>query len=413
MQVLETLITAAVQAPSGDNTQPWQFALEPDRRRITIDVDPGRDPSPMNAGQRMARIAVGAALENMLRTLERNRARAEWSVDAASGAATLDYPIHDGPLVPDEAIFARVTNRRVYEARPIPAEIQTLLLRQTADLSDFSMASRGRQPPDSRGVALPAGIAIHWLFDRNRLPELAEVIARADAALFSMREMRLALNANIRFEAGYREPVSEGLSLASLEMPRLAAPAFRFLTGLSDVWFRGLGGAGSFSRLARRLLNSASGLCVVTALDAAPGTDVLVGLALQRAWLALTEAGLAAQPMMTLPVLDSVLTQSVAGSLRDPNAGDVDSHRSSGSQAESSVQRISEKSGYTADRQLVDGLLARFHELVPELQSGRPAFLLRFGFAGPVSGRTGRLDWRAFCSWPSGVPQTEREALHV
>jgi len=395
MHVLETLITAAVQAPSGDNTQPWRFALEPDRRRITIHADPARDPSPMNAGQRMARIAVGAALENMLRTLEPNHATGEWSVEAASGAATLDYPIHHGALARDEAIFARVTNRRVYESRPIAADVQARLLRQAADL--------------------PAGIAVHWLFDRNRLPELAEVIARADAALFSIREMRLALRANIRFEAGSRERVSEGLSLASLEMPRMAAPAFRFLTGLSDAWFRRLGGAGSFSRLARRLVSSASGMCVVTALDSAPGTDVLVGLALQRAWLALTEAALAAQPMMTLPVLDSVLAYgpSVAGSLRDPNRFDVDSQSRPCSPAESSVQRISEKSGYTVDRLLVEELLARFRDLVPEVQSQRPAFLLRFGFADPVSGRTGRLDWRPFCTWPSGVSQTEREALHV
>src|SRR5262249_31217661 len=151
---------------------------------------------------------------------------------------------------------------------------------------------------------------------------------------------------------------------------------FRFLTGLSDAWFRRLGGAGSFSRLARRLVRSASGLCVVTATEDAPGTDVLVGLALQRAWLALTEGGVAPQPMMTLPVLDSVVAQSVAGSLRDPNRPGLDLQSQSGPQAESTMPRISEKSGDTLDRRLVEELFARFHELVPEAQSRRPAFLL-------------------------------------
>lgn len=363
MQALETLLTAAIQAPSGDNTQPWRFAVNPDRRRIAIEVDPSRDPSPMNAGQRMARIAVGAALENIRRTLERNGRTSHQAIDAASGAVTLDYPHCEGPLQHDEAIFARVTNRRVYDARPLDEELQARLALQTADVH-------------------PA-VAIHWIFDRDRLPGLAELVARADAALFSIREMRLALQANIRFEAGYREQVSEGLSLSSLELPRLAGPAFRVLTGLSDTWFRRLGGPGNFSRLARRLVNSASGLCVVTTAARDAGTDVLVGQAVQKAWLALTECGLAAQPMMTLPVLENSLEQ---GSAPQP-------------------ARL--------DRGLVEELLRRFRELAPAAGAQRPAFLLRFGFAKPASGRTARLDWRRLCSWSSGKPQTEREPIPV
>ena len=65
---LEALIDAAVRAPSGDNTQPWRFLVDSDQGRMTLRVDEGRDRSPMNAGQRMARIAAGAALENLLQT---------------------------------------------------------------------------------------------------------------------------------------------------------------------------------------------------------------------------------------------------------------------------------------------------------------------------------------------------------
>ena len=63
---LEALVAAASRAPSGDNTQPWRFVVDRARGLVTIAVDPRRDPSPMNAGQRMARIACGAALENLV-----------------------------------------------------------------------------------------------------------------------------------------------------------------------------------------------------------------------------------------------------------------------------------------------------------------------------------------------------------
>jgi nitroreductase len=56
---LDTLLARAVRAPSGTNTQPWRFVVDDEARTIALDLDPARDPSPMNAGQRMARIALG------------------------------------------------------------------------------------------------------------------------------------------------------------------------------------------------------------------------------------------------------------------------------------------------------------------------------------------------------------------
>src|SRR5262245_33348691 len=68
---LNMLLAAAVRAPSGDNTQPWRFFVVPSKGLLSILLDEDRDRSPMNAGQRMARIAVGAAVENVLRTASR------------------------------------------------------------------------------------------------------------------------------------------------------------------------------------------------------------------------------------------------------------------------------------------------------------------------------------------------------
>src|SRR5262249_42555471 len=79
---LAMLISAAVRAPSGDNTQPWRFKIDAKAGRITVAVDETRDPSPMNAGQRMARIAAGAALENILRTAQHNHWDAEPHTEA-------------------------------------------------------------------------------------------------------------------------------------------------------------------------------------------------------------------------------------------------------------------------------------------------------------------------------------------
>jgi hypothetical protein len=131
-------------------------------------------------------------------------------------------------------------------------------------------------------------------------------------------------------------------------------------------WLVRLGGAVNvLAGRSRRLVESAAGLCLVTAGDGRAATDVVVGRALQRAWLTLTAAGLAAQPMMSLLVLANLLDHG---------------------RAEAVV---------AIGRQPVEMLLHDFRRLVPEIGAERPAFLLRFGYAPPPSGRTGRRPWQA------------------
>ena len=96
--VLEQLVATAIRAPSGDNTQPWHFVLDRGRNRIAVYVDEAKDRSPMNAGQHMAAIACGAAVENMLRMAgDRGwEARLEARSDAALAVISLEHAGEDG-----------------------------------------------------------------------------------------------------------------------------------------------------------------------------------------------------------------------------------------------------------------------------------------------------------------------------
>src|ERR1700722_14443317 len=58
---IERILDAAHLAPSRDNLQPWRFVV--DSETVSFFVDHERDRSPANAEGRMARMAVGAAIE--------------------------------------------------------------------------------------------------------------------------------------------------------------------------------------------------------------------------------------------------------------------------------------------------------------------------------------------------------------
>jgi UDP:flavonoid glycosyltransferase YjiC (YdhE family) len=337
----EVLLSAAVKAPSGDNTQPWRFVVDQGAGRISIYLDEARDRSPMNAGQRMARVAIGAALENLVRTVAANGWSAQLEEAEPSALATLrltDTGSASGEV--ESVIAARVTNRRVYEGRPIAADVAGRLARDTA---------------------LRAGVRTYWILQRDRVGRLASLIARADALTLSQPSIRQAFHARVRFDKARDAEVNEGLSIDSLELSAFERFALKMVPRTPDWVMRFSGASRSYAAHVRKLVNSASGLCLIVAPDGQSETDLDVGRAMQRAWLALTAEGLAVQPMMSPLVLEN-LSEHGPGEIVD-------------SLGRERLLRIREE----------------LRRVLPEIGAGRPAVLMRFGFAAAPSGRTGRL----------------------
>lgn len=344
--VIQKLLQVAIQAPSGDNTQPWQFRVDERACRLDFLVDKNRDVSPMNAGQRMARISIGAALENLLQVAADSGIRLETVSPNAGSAASLRWEEPwDTEVVPvAPSIGDRVTNRRAFQGRPLDPDVLSALTEKTPPLD---------------------GIQTYWITARERIADWARLIGRGDAAMFGEASMRAAFLSKVRFDAAPTEVVDEGLSLASLELSAADRIALRVMRA-TPHWLLLLGGAPRFfAAHARKLIRSSSGLCVLTAPNDRPETDIGVGRAMQRAWLALTAAGLAAQPMMSLMVLENALR-----------------HGSPDLVAQLGRQR-----------------LLQFQEasrgLLSESSGDRPAFILRFGDALAPSGRVGRMSLEA------------------
>jgi nitroreductase len=336
---LETLVAAGIRAPSGDNMQPWKLVIDEQASAIKVEIDPSRDPSPMNAGQRMARIAVGAAAENILTAATHNgwQTTVDQTGEEASSIILRVEGVKEQGEIPSR-LLQRASNRRLY--RGTPADPAVL-----APLENAEDATNG--------------VRTICILERDKLLAWSRLVGSADALMFGIRAVRKAFVENIRFDRDPREEVDWGLSLGSLELSWSERLGIGLLGSVPDLMFRAVGMGRALQKKASQLVQSASGVCILVASRTDPATDYHVGQVMQRVWLQLTELGLSVQPMMSLPVLDNM-------------RGEEKTNRN---------LELSPKIG-----SLMDACLSELRAAPGE----RIAAILRFGQAASPSGRTGR-----------------------
>lgn len=331
---LETLREAARLAPSGDNTQPWCFELTPATNSLKMILVPERDSSPMNAANNMARIAFGAALENMVQTAKQNDWQLSHEFDSESITVRLpqNYPAGTIP----RSIADRATNRKKYHGTEL-SQTQLDVLKKTMDPNDSEVA---------------------WITKPEERMALCKLIAQADSMILSSEPVRRAFLEKVRFDQPVLAEVEEGLSLGSLEVSAFERLGLRMMPYFPDMLLRNTVGPSMFYGAAHKLATSASGFCIITSNEASPNREYNAGRLFQRAWVALTAHQLAAQPMMSLLVLQNMLNNLNA----------------------SEIPTIQQEKSFA--------LLSSFRELV---NSATPVAMLRFGPADLPSVRTGRL----------------------
>ena len=274
------LVQAAVQAPSGDNAQPWQFSLA--GNDIHVFLNPQADMSFFNVRQTASTIACGAALENMrlAATVMGLNAATQLLPDAAQENLLATVRIQPGDQTADPLarhIWSRCTNRRPYSKRPLPEWVQ-------ADLK-------------TRIQNMPAA-HLHLLTGRAQLRKLAKVIYLADRIRTEHQGLHEHFTSMIRFSDQEAELRRDGLPLKNLEA---GLPGEAFLR-LTKPWPAmrvanriGLGRMVALHSAQGILASGAAGMVVV---DGVESRDFLLGgQALQRIWLTMEHHGLQMQPM--------------------------------------------------------------------------------------------------------------------
>ena len=301
MDAVHEILQLARWAPSGDNTQPWRFAIV-DETHVVIHAHDTREHCVYDIDGEPSQLSVGCLVEtaSIAATVHGLRTTVVLRQDSADTQPIIDlYFEHDPALAPD--LLVEVIERRSVQRRPF--DTQPLTAAQKAELE----------------ASLGPGHAVRWYEGRA---------ARRAAAGLMFRSARLRLVTpeayrvhhdiiewNTRFSRDKVPDRSLGVPPAALGVMRWAMrswPRVQFLNRfLAGTWL---------PRLQMDLLPALGCAAHFVLLATAPieGVEgqIRAGRAVQRFWLTATRLGLMLQPEQTPLIFARYATQQRKFSVR-------------------------------------------------------------------------------------------------
>ena len=282
-KVIRYIIRAGIQAPSGDNAQPWEFFFKDNT--IFLYLNKEADNSFFNINQIASIISCGAVLENMRIAASAFDLNAN-IIHLPSGIeddlmASIEL-VHNGtsrnPLF--ASIWKRNTNRTFYEKKPIPSLVLNDLKKSISDIP---------------------GIKLHFVIEKDELKKLAKIIYKTDRIRTENRSLHEYLGKMIRYSHEEAIEKRDGLPLKNLE----AGFAGEIFLKATRPWFiMNLMNKAGFGRMValhsfQSIINS-SGAALLTIDGMTPKDFLKGGRAIERIWLNITRQGLSMQPMTAI-----------------------------------------------------------------------------------------------------------------
>jgi molybdopterin/thiamine biosynthesis adenylyltransferase len=280
--VLNYIIQAGIQAPSGDNCQPWKFSY--DENNISLYLNEDADRSFFNVAQIASLISCGAAMENMKITATKFKLRSDIQYGSAETGpvkkiASLilseDVNLNKDPLA--DFVWKRQTNRKLYKKAAVPSGL----------LIDLKSSMNEMQ-----------GTEVLFITDLEKLKKLALLVSMADRIRTERKDLHEHLFQMIRFSKEEALEKRNGFYIKNLEAG-LSGEIFlkttrswQIMNMANKLGFGKIVAQAAFNGIAH---SSGAGLVVTrgrTREDFFTG-----GRALERVWLSLTRAGYQMQPM--------------------------------------------------------------------------------------------------------------------
>lgn len=280
---MRSLIQAALEAPSGENAQPWRFRI--DANAVSLYHNQGSDESLYNYNNYGTLVCEGAALENMLVMAD--------SIGLNASLALFPDPTYtnligkvslNGTKSPGSAGLAgiiptRTTNRKAYKKSALKEEDANAV--------------------EAAGAAFSAdGVRVMRITDRKKINRLASVGSSNEEIMLGNEELHGFFFSHLTWTKAEDQKQKTGFYIKTLELP----PPAQFLFKLFRSWkvmqsLKKLGFTKMVGKQNAGTYASSAEFGIITVPEITPKNMVLAGRAFERVWLTAASRGIQIQPL--------------------------------------------------------------------------------------------------------------------
>ena len=295
---IRSLVSQAILAPSGGNTQPWIWRAT--KEVLHLFLDPVRTADLIDVAAAGSYAALGCAAENLV--LAAHAAGVSIRVQpfpnpqrpdlAATFVVTGDNDDAAEPHVCDELhaqIAVRQTNRRLVPRTPLSRRDRDAL---TAAVRSFP------------------GAEVEWLTSDADLAGIGELVGAADRLRMLHPQCHREMYRELRWTPDEVMATRDGIDVATLELDPSDMAGLELCRHWSSLELVGQWGGGqNLEKMSRKWVAAASAVGLIT-MPTARSVDYLNGgRAVQRMWLTATALGIAVHPMTTLPYFFALVSR--------------------------------------------------------------------------------------------------------
>lgn len=340
---LESVITAALFAPSAGNNQPWKWASK--NERLYLFHDQSKSISWSDYKNLISNISFGTALENVSLKASELGYEAKWELFPIANETKLVAVINFTPQTTvsttelSKYISIRHTNRKKGISTPID-QSAIILLKEAADfISDCKVA-----------------IAT----DKKEIDGVAEIVGQSEKIRFLNPQAHYDFFQNeIRWREKNNQSITEGLDIRTLELTLSQEVGMQVASNarvieLLNEWNKGDG----FKKLSHDAVQASSAIGLVTMPSFNSANWIKAGQAVQRIWLTASKFDLAFQPISAPLFLYAQLKHGGENNISPDNR-----------------------------KQLID-LHEQLKRIFPELNNGEGVFLFRLSKAEKPTARS-------------------------
>ncbi|MFH8407075.1 Rv1355c family protein [Streptomyces sp. NPDC018019] len=280
---IRRLVAHGIQAPSGGNSQPWQFVARGEA--VDCRIDPAQPETLLDFERCATHLAIGAAVENIHLAAQASG----WACDAQTFPAPADSDLvcrltfSRAAHAPRPALFDwvehRTTNRNPGPARPLDEA-------HAAALTD---------------CAAESGARLHLVTDRDQLDAMGRILGAGDRLRMLSSQLHREMMNELRWDSEDTRRTRDGIDIATLGLDDVDLAGVRLARHWSHLAFiRRIGGGEAFEEGAVKAIAASSAIGCLTIPGTGPQAFVDGGRALQRLWLTATSLGLGLQPHTSL-----------------------------------------------------------------------------------------------------------------